>query len=54
VPGWSAPPKLNFAEFLKTLPEDVLEKMGAVEAQKAFSHIPVCTVEELANAHALC
>ncbi len=32
----------------ETLPEEVLEKMGAVEAQKAFSHIPVCTVDELA------
>ena len=37
----------------ETLPEDVLEKMGAVEAQKAFAHIPVCTVEELANADAV-
>jgi NAD(P)H dehydrogenase (quinone) len=37
----------------ETLPEDVLEKMGAVEAQKAFTHIPVCTVEELANADAV-
>jgi NAD(P)H dehydrogenase (quinone) len=37
----------------ETLPEDVLEKMGAVETQKAFAHIPVCTVEELANADAV-
>ena len=37
----------------ETLPVDVLEKMGAVEAQKAFAHIPVCTVEELANADAV-
>ncbi len=37
----------------ETLPDDVLEKMGAVEAQKAFAHIPVCTVEELANADAV-
>ena len=37
----------------ETLPEDVLEKMGAVEAQKAFAHIPVCTVEELTNADAV-
>lgn len=34
----------------ETLPEEVLEKMGATEAQKAFSHIPVCAVEELAQA----
>ena len=37
----------------ETLPEDVLEKMGAVEPQKAFAHIPVCTVEELTNADAV-
>ena len=37
----------------ETLPPDVLEKMGAVEAQKAFSHVPVCSVEELARADAL-
>jgi len=35
------------------LPEEVLEKMGAVEAQKAFSHVPECTVEELAEADAI-
>ena len=37
----------------ETLPQDVLEKMGAVEAQKAFSHVPVCTVEELTGADAV-
>jgi NAD(P)H dehydrogenase (quinone) len=37
----------------ETLPEEVLEKMGAVDAQKAFSHVPVCTVEELAGADAV-
>ena len=37
----------------ETLPEDVLEKMGAVAAQKVFAHIPVCTVEELTNADAV-
>jgi len=37
----------------ETLPPEVLEKMGAVEAQKAFSHVPVCTVEELAQADAV-
>ncbi len=37
----------------ETLPDSVLEKMGAVDAQKAFSHIPVCTVEELAAADAV-
>src|SRR5210317_1596142 len=37
----------------ETLPEEVLEQMGAVDAQKAFSHIPVCTVDELAAADAV-
>jgi NAD(P)H dehydrogenase (quinone) len=37
----------------ETLPEDVLQKMGAVEAQKAFADIPVCTVDELASADAI-
>ncbi len=37
----------------ETLPQDVLEKMGAVEAQKAFAHVPVATVDELASADAI-
>ena len=37
----------------ETLPEEVLQKMGAVEAQKAFAHIPVATVDELADADAI-
>jgi NAD(P)H dehydrogenase (quinone) len=37
----------------ETLPNEVLEKMGAVEAQKAFSQIPECTVDELTEADAV-
>lgn len=37
----------------ETLPADVLEKMGAVEAQKAFDHVPICTVDELVEADAI-
>lgn len=37
----------------ETLPQDVLAKMGAIEAQKSFSQIPLCTVEELASADAI-
>ncbi len=37
----------------ETLSQDVLEKMGALEAQKSMAHIPVCTVEELAEADAV-
>lgn len=37
----------------ETLPVDVLDKMGATEAQKAFAHVPVATVDELAAADAV-
>jgi len=37
----------------ETLPDEVLEQMGAVDAQKAISHVPVCTVEELTSADAI-
>jgi NAD(P)H dehydrogenase (quinone) len=37
----------------ETLPEEVIEKMGAVEAQKSMAHVPVCTVDELAEADAV-
>jgi NAD(P)H dehydrogenase (quinone) len=37
----------------ETLPPEVLEKMGAVDTQKAQAHVPICTVEELAEADAV-
>jgi NAD(P)H dehydrogenase (quinone) len=37
----------------ETLPLEVLQKMGAVEAQKAFENIPVCTVDKLGTADAI-
>jgi len=37
----------------ETLPEEVLKGMGAVEAQKSFTHIPICTVDELSSADAI-
>lgn len=37
----------------ETLPEEVLEKMGAVEAQQSMSNVPICTVDELASADAV-
>jgi len=50
--------KVNGAEAImrrvpETLSDEVLAKMGAVDAQKAFSNVPVCTIEELASADAL-
>jgi NAD(P)H dehydrogenase (quinone) len=37
----------------ETLSEAILGKMGALEPQKSFAHIPVCTVDELASADAI-
>jgi NAD(P)H dehydrogenase (quinone) len=49
VPG--AVPELR--RVPETLPDAVLEKMGALEARKAFAHVPVATVDDLAAADAL-
>ncbi len=37
----------------ETLPHEMLGQMGALEAQKAMAHVPVCQVEELAEADAI-
>ena len=37
----------------ETLPPEVIEKMGAVDTQKAQDHIPICTIDELADADAV-
>jgi NAD(P)H dehydrogenase (quinone) len=37
----------------ETLPLEVLQAMGAVEAQQAFADVPVATVEELGEADAV-
>jgi NAD(P)H dehydrogenase (quinone) len=37
----------------ETLPDDVLGKMGALEAQKGMAHISVATVDELVDADAI-
>ena len=37
----------------ETLPKEVIEAMGAVEAQKTFAHVPVITVDELPGADAV-
>jgi NAD(P)H dehydrogenase (quinone) len=49
VPGT----EVTLARVPETLPALVLEKMGAMEAQKNFSHVPVCTIEQLAQADAV-
>lgn len=37
----------------ETLPDEVLGMMGALEAQKGMAHIPVATVNDLADADAI-
>jgi NAD(P)H dehydrogenase (quinone) len=37
----------------ETLSEEILKKMGAIDAQKTFSDVPVCRVGELAEADAI-
>jgi NAD(P)H dehydrogenase (quinone) len=37
----------------ETLSREVIEMMGAAEARKTMEHVPVCTVEELAEADAV-
>jgi NAD(P)H dehydrogenase (quinone) len=42
-----------FRRVPETLPEEVLAKMGALDAQKKLSAVPVCSVDELAEADAI-
>jgi NAD(P)H dehydrogenase (quinone) len=37
----------------ETLPEEILKQIGAIEPQKKFAHIPVCTLDELVSADAI-
>lgn len=37
----------------ETLPDDILAKMGALEARKAFARVPVATLDNLAEADAV-
>ena len=37
----------------ETLPDDILEKMGALKTQKSLAHVPVCKVNDLAAADAI-
>jgi NAD(P)H dehydrogenase (quinone) len=45
--------EVTLARIPETLPAEVLEKMGATEAQKKFAHVPVCTIAQLGNADAV-
>ncbi len=37
----------------ETLPGEVLAKMGAIDAQKKFEHVPIATLEDLESADAV-
>jgi len=37
----------------ETLSEEILGKMGAIEAQKGMAHVPICSLEELEAADAV-
>ena len=45
--------KAELRRVPETLPIEVLEKMSAIEAQKAFADIPICSVDELGQADAI-
>ena len=46
VPGCS----VELLQVPETIPDDVLEKFGAKAARAAFAHVPVATVDRLADA----
>ena len=45
--------EVEFRRVPETLPPEVIDQMGAREAQQAMENIPVCTVDELAAADAI-
>ena len=45
--------QVELFQVAETLPREVLEKMGAVEAKKAFAHVPLATVDHLTDADAI-
>ena len=45
--------KVELLQVKETLPDEVLKKMGALEARKAYGHVPIAQVERLPEADAL-
>jgi NAD(P)H dehydrogenase (quinone) len=45
--------EVTMLQVAETLPQEVLEKMGAIEARKSFSKIPVADPKKLAEADAI-
>lgn len=49
VPGT----EVQLLQVRETLPQEILEKMGAVESKKAFAHIPIADPKKLSEADAV-
>jgi len=45
--------EVKILQVKELLPDDILTKMGALETKKKFAHIPIATVNDLAEADAL-
>src|SRR5436305_62286 len=45
--------EVQIFQVAETLPKEVLEKMGAAEARKAFAHIPIADPNRLPDADAI-
>lgn len=45
--------KVELFQVAETLPADVLAKMGATDAKKAFAHVPIADAKRLAEADAI-
>jgi len=45
--------EVSLSRVPETLPEELLKKIGVFDAQQAFSHVPVCSVENLTLADAV-
>ena len=45
--------EVKILQVKETLSDDILVKMGALETKKKFAHIPIATIDNLAEAHAI-
>jgi len=45
--------EVSIAQVPELIPADVLEKSGATAAKKSFAHVPIATVDQLADADAV-
>ena len=45
--------EVNLYQVPETLPKEILEKIGGIESKKAFAHIPIAKLDNLAEADAL-